>query len=91
MSPIYRGGWNRNILGQNWQHSARSIAKKGYAVAGAEVNMDKYVCGNCLLFQRVKADGTFDTKDAYAGQWIGVPPADKSSESLFWSAKWSRN
>jgi hypothetical protein len=61
------------------QHSARSIAKKGYAVAGAEVNLDKYVCGIRLLFQRVKPDGTFDTKDAYAGQWIGVPPAAKAT------------
>ena len=51
-----------------------SIASKGYAVAGAEVNMDKYVCGIRLLFCRVKADGTLDTKDAYAGEWIGTPP-----------------
>jgi RNA polymerase sigma factor (sigma-70 family) len=56
------------------QYVARSIARRGYAVAGAEVNVDKYVCGIRLLFQRVKADGTFDAKDAYAGQWIGSPP-----------------
>jgi RNA polymerase sigma factor (sigma-70 family) len=64
------------------QHVARSIARKGYAVAGAEVNVDKYVCGIRLLFQRVKADGTFDTKDAYAGQWIGSPPASGAPTKL---------
>jgi hypothetical protein len=56
------------------QHSARSIAKKGFAVAGAEVHMDKYVCGIRLQFQRVTKDGTFDSKDTYAGEWCGVPP-----------------
>jgi hypothetical protein len=61
------------------QHAARSIAKKGYAVAGAEVNMDKYVCGIRLHFQKVKADGTFDAKDAYAGEWLGAPPMDKAT------------
>jgi hypothetical protein len=81
----YMGNWdNRQVVGgltpvfsadQPKQHTARSIAKKGYAVAGAELNLDKYVCGIRLLFQRVKADGSFDPKDAYAGAWIGVPPA----------------
>jgi hypothetical protein len=61
-------------------HSARSIARKGYAVAGAEVNMDKYVCGIRLLFRRVKPDGTFDAKDAYAGEWIGVPPTGEATK-----------
>jgi hypothetical protein len=56
------------------QHSVRSIAKKGYAVAGAEVHMDKFVCGIRLQFQRVTKDGTFDAKDAYNGAWCGAPP-----------------
>ncbi len=64
------------------QHAARSIARKGYAVAGAEVNADKYVCGIRLLFRRVKADGTFDANDAYAGQWIGAPPAGGAATRL---------
>jgi RNA polymerase sigma factor (sigma-70 family) len=64
------------------QHTARSMARKGYAVAGAEVNVDKYVCGIRLLFQRVKADGTLDAKDAYAGQWIGSPPASGAAAKL---------
>jgi RNA polymerase sigma factor (sigma-70 family) len=64
------------------QHAARSIARKGYAVAGAEVNVDKYVCGIRLLFQRVRADGTFDAKDAYAGQWIGSPPPGGAATKL---------
>jgi hypothetical protein len=69
LAPVYSAD-------QPKQHSARSIARKGYAVAGAEVNVDKYVCGIRLLFQRVKPDGTLDAKDAYAGEWIGAPPAD---------------
>jgi RNA polymerase sigma factor (sigma-70 family) len=64
------------------QHAARSIARKGYAVAGAEVNVDKVVCGIRLLFQRVRADGTFDAKDAYAGQWIGSPPLNGTATKL---------
>jgi hypothetical protein len=75
LAPVYSAG-------QPKQHAARSIAKKGYAVAGAEVNVDKYVCGIRLLFQRVKADGTFDTKDAYAGEWIGAPPASGAATKL---------
>jgi len=63
-------------------HTARSIARKGYAVAGAEVNADrdKYVYGIRLLFRRVKPDGTLDAKDAYAGDWIGVPPAGEATK-----------
>jgi RNA polymerase sigma factor (sigma-70 family) len=64
------------------QHTGRSIARKGYAVAGAEVNVDKYVCGIRLLFQRVKADGTFDATDAYAGQWIGSSPPSGAATKL---------
>jgi hypothetical protein len=55
------------------------VARKGYAVAGAEVNADKYVNGLRLLFRRVKPDGTLDEKDAYAGEWIGVAPAGKAT------------
>jgi hypothetical protein len=62
------------------QHAARSIARKGYAVAGAEVNNDKYVCGIRLLFARVKPDGTLDLKDAYAGEWIGAPGDGKADK-----------
>jgi hypothetical protein len=61
-------------------HTARSIARKGYAVAGAELNMDKYVCGIRLLFRRVKPDGTLDVKDAYAGDWIGVAPSGEATK-----------
>jgi hypothetical protein len=64
------------------QHSGRSIARKGYAVAGAEVNIDKFVCGIRLLFGRIKPDGTLDLKDAYAGEWIGVSPAEGKADKL---------
>lgn len=66
LAPVYSAD-------QPKQHSGRSLARKGYAVAGAEVNNDKYVCGIRLLFGRIKSDGTLDQKDAYAGDWIGVP------------------
>ncbi len=73
LTPVYS-------LDQPKQHSARSVARKGYAVAGAELNMDKYVCGIRLLFRRVKPDGTFDAKDAYAGEWIGAAPTGEATK-----------
>jgi hypothetical protein len=55
----------------------RDLARPGYAVAGAEVNFDKdnVVFGIRLLYRRVKTDKTLDANDAYAGEWIGTPPA----------------
>jgi len=73
LAPVYAAD-------QPKQHHARSIARKGYAVAGAEVNMDKYVCGIRLLFCRIKKDGTLDAKDAYAGEWIGTPAEGKATK-----------
>ncbi len=67
-------------IGQPKSHQARSVARKGYAVAGAEVNVTKYVCGIRLLFRRVKKDGTFDDTDAYAGEWIGTPPSGEATK-----------
>jgi hypothetical protein len=67
-------------LDQPKSHSARSVARKGYAVAGAELNVDKYVCGIRLLFRRVKPDGTLDAKDAYAGEWLGVAPTGEATK-----------
>src|SRR5262249_14712948 len=61
-------------------HNGRSVARKGYAVAGAEVNMGKTVVGIRLLFQKVKPDGTFNPKDAYAGEWIGTAPKDEPTK-----------
>lgn len=55
-------------------HKSRSVARAGYAVAGAEVNMGSSLVGLRLLFQKVKPDGTLDPKDAYAGEWIGTGP-----------------
>ncbi|MDB5311323.1 MAG: hypothetical protein JWO38_5525 [Gemmataceae bacterium] len=73
LTPVYSAD-------QPQTHAARSIARKGYAVAGAEVNMDKYVCGIRLLFRRVKPDGTLDAMDAYAGDWIGTPPTGEATK-----------
>jgi hypothetical protein len=72
LTPVYSADQPRS-------HTARSIARKGFAVAGAEVNADKYVNGIRLLFRRVKPDGTLDEKDAYAGAWLGVAPAGKAT------------
>jgi hypothetical protein len=44
--------------------------------------VDKYVCGIRLLFQRVKADGTLEPKDAYAGEWIGAPADSGAATKL---------
>ncbi|HEY7157703.1 MAG TPA: hypothetical protein VH575_27350 [Gemmataceae bacterium] len=73
LTPVYSAD-------QPKSHTARSIARKGYAVAGAEVNADKYVYGIRLLFRRVTKDGTLDAKDAYAGEWIGTPPAGEATK-----------
>jgi hypothetical protein len=72
LAPVYSAD-------QPKQHAARSMARKGYAVAGAEVNAGKYVFGIRLQFARLKADGTLDTKDTYAGEWIGTPPEGKAT------------
>jgi hypothetical protein len=72
LTPVYSAS-------QPKSHTARSVARKGYAVAGAEVNAGKYVYGIRLLFRRVKPDGTFDEKGAYAGDWIGTPPDGKAT------------
>jgi hypothetical protein len=73
LAPVYAAD-------QPKQHADRSIARKGYAVAGAEVNMDKYVCGIRLHFCRIKPDGTLDVKDAYAGEWLGTPAQGKTTK-----------
>jgi hypothetical protein len=72
LTPVYSAT-------QPKSHTARSVARKGYAVAGAEVHADKYVNGIRLLFRRVKPDGTLDEKDAYSGEWIGTAPAGKAT------------
>jgi hypothetical protein len=53
---------------------SRVVARPGYAVAGAEVHSGKLTYAIRLLFRRVKADGSLDPADAYAGDWIGTPP-----------------
>ena len=75
LAPVYSAD-------QPKQHHDRAIARNGYAVAGAETNSDKSLIGIRLLFQRVKADGKFDPKDAYEGDWIGSPPADAKGTVL---------
>lgn len=75
LAPVYSAD-------QPKQHAARLIARKGYAVAGAEVNLDKSVYGIRLLFRHVNSDGTLDAKDAYAGEWIGTPPTNGAATKL---------
>jgi hypothetical protein len=67
VTPVYK-------VDQPQSHTARSIAREGYVVSGAEINAGKYLNGVRLLFRRVKKDGTLDLKDFYSGEWIGVAP-----------------
>jgi hypothetical protein len=62
--------------------TTRQVAKKGYAVAGAEVHAGKHLYAIRLLFRRVKPDGTLDASDAYAGAWIGTKPASGEPRTL---------
>jgi hypothetical protein len=48
-------------------------AKEGYAVAGAEVQIQKHIDAIKFHYRRIKADGSLDPSDAYEGQWFGVP------------------
>jgi len=73
LTPVYS-------LDQPKSHTDRSVARNGYAVAGVEVNADKYVNGIRLLFRRVKPDGTLDAKDAYSGEWIGMPATGEATK-----------
>ena len=73
LAPVYS-------LDQPKQHAARLVARKGYAVAGAEVNNDKYVCGIRLTFAKVKADGSLDLKDKYTSDWIGDKPTGEPTK-----------
>src|SRR5262249_24614456 len=72
LTPVYSADQPRS-------HTARSVARKGYAVAGAEVNAERYDHATPPLSRRVKPDGPLDEKDAYAGGWIGVAPAGKAT------------
>lgn len=87
------GDWNNRkrimrlapvfAVSQPKQHTARSVARKGYAVAGAEAFIDGETHGVRLLFARVKANDTLDMKDTYAGEWIGsAPDAGKKATTL---------
>lgn len=83
----HMGEWNKEkrigglvpvfSLDQPPSKPMREVARAGYAVAGTEVNFNKdgYVYGIRPMYRRVKPDGSLDAADAYAGQWIGTPPA----------------
>jgi hypothetical protein len=58
--------------------TSRVMARPGYAVAGAEVHVGKYVDAIRLLFRRVKPDDSLDATDAYASEWIGDPSAGEA-------------
>ncbi len=49
----------------------RVVAKDGYVVAGAEVYQQKHLNSIKLVFQKLKADGSLDTKDSYTSELIG--------------------
>ena len=49
------------------------LAKGGYAVSGAEVQVRNNIDAIKLHYRRVKPDGSLDPNDAYQGPWIGAP------------------
>ena len=53
--------------------TGRIIAKEGYAVAGAEIQVGKFIDGIRLVYQRLREDGTLDAKVSYKSEWIGYP------------------
>lgn len=86
------GSWaNRARIGQivpvfdvdqTKQHTARILARQGYAVSGAEAYLEEntFIYGMRLIFSRVQANGTYDLKDSYKSNWIGSPaPEGKST------------
>ena len=52
---------------------AFEIAKEGYAVAGAEVQVRNNIDAIKFHYRRIKADGSLDPSDAYEGNWFGAP------------------
>jgi hypothetical protein len=47
------------------------MAKEGYAVAGAEIHIGRFITGIKLIFNRLNEDGTLDPQDAYTGELLG--------------------
>ena len=87
------GSWaNRKRIGnvapvysatQPKQFDTRSIAKKGYVVAGAEANLETDYClGLRLIFCKSNADGSLDLKDSYFGEWLGLPAENGKATTL---------
>ena len=70
LTPIFERD-QESVLGQ----SKREFAKKGYAVAGAEVYTGKNVDGVKLIYAKVKTDGSLDLKDSYQGALLGYKGA----------------
>ncbi len=76
VAPVYSAA-------QPKQHKTRSIAKKGYVVAGAEANLEgDYCLGLRLIFCSAKADGSLDLKDSYFGEWMGLPAENGKATTL---------
>jgi hypothetical protein len=77
LRPVYSAEQPKTL--SNW--SIRLVARKGYAVAGAEVDLaENRVSGIRLLYRRVKPDGTFDAKDSYSSDWIAEPAKGETTK-----------
>ena len=65
LQPVYS-------LDQNKLYPNRVVAKEGYAVSGAEVQVRNQVDAIKFRFRRIKPDGALDPADAYESAWFGA-------------------
>ncbi len=53
--------------------SDRVLAPEGYAVGAMEVHAQRYVNALKVVYMKIKPDGTLDSSDSQASEWIGYP------------------
>ena len=66
LRPIYRHD-------QDNAFKERELAKEGYAVSGADVQIRNNVDAIKFHYRRIKEDGSLDPNNSYEGPWFGVP------------------
>ena len=72
--PIYRVNGREEFgkqFGDDLGGAVTLKAKDGYAVGGITGKAGWWCNGFSLVFMRVTADGTLDSRDCYASEWVG--------------------